>query len=284
MGDIRKFYHITKPLRLFRNHHCPFCSNTSHYSFFLFQIRHNPRGIIPTPKNALLCIIAGVIGVAGTNFIYAMAMSTGISVGIASVLSFSNYFLVMVFSRILWRVKITKQKVMAGLGAVVGIILILEIWHNIHIPINGVLLMFAVAATFAISYTLTNLSINNFHSDPDAFYFWINVIGFIILSFFSPIQGIFKEISGSFSNFGFSSIFTLIGFCLIPQAGSYIFLSRSWLYLDPPSVVIMYSLDPIVATILGFIIFHQSLDFIQILGMIIIISALILLHKFEINK
>lgn len=249
--------------------------------FFVSLMLRNPKGILPTKKNAIIYLLAGAIGVFGTNLLYAMAMATGLSVGIASVITFSNYFLVMVFSRILWKINISKQKVWSGVAAVIGIILILEIWHDISIPISGILLILGVTLTFAISYTLTNFSINNCDSDPDAFYFWINLIGFIGTLFLSPPGNILSEITASISAFGIVSILMLLGYCIIPQVGCYFFLSRSWLYLDPPSVVIMYCLDPLVATILGFALLGQSLGFTQIAGMIIVLAALIGLQLAE---
>lgn len=244
--------------------------------FFLVSVLiRNPKGLIPSRRNFVIYIICGMIGVLGTNLCYAMAIGAGLSVGIASVITFSNYFIVMIFSRIIWKVKITPAKVISGLGAVLGIMLILQVWTDLSATSVGVFFILIVTMTFGISYTLTNLSVDDYHSDPDAFYFWINLIGFTALSFFNPPWHTFQEIITSFSANGVISIIVLLGFCLIPQVGCYFFLGRSFLYLDPPSVVIMFSLDPIVASILGYFVLGQVLLPIQILGMSIIIISII---------
>ncbi|HMM06494.1 MAG TPA: EamA family transporter [Clostridiales bacterium] len=250
--------------------------------FFLISLLlRNPKGIIPTKKSLLVFIVTGVVGVLGTNVCYVMALSAGLSLGIASVITFSNYFLVMVFSRIIWKVKITKVKIIAGIAAVIGIFLVLEAWAGLAISPLGLVLIFVVMLTFAFSYTLCNYALNDLGTDPDAFYFYINIIGLIGMLILSPPTAIFGEISASVGTYGFISILAILGFGLIPQLLSYFCLGRAFLHIDPPSVVIMYGLDPVVATVLGFLLFGQSLNLIQLLGMAVVIAALICLQLAE---
>ena len=243
--------------------------------FFVSLMLHDPKGIIPTWQNFVIYFVVGVIGVLGTNLLYAMAINAGVAVGIASVISFTNYFLVMVFSRFIWKIRITPMKILSGIAAVVGIALLLQIWLDLSASLTGILLMFGVALTFGISYTLTNVSLENFHSSPDAFYFWINLIGFILLMVLDPPGDIVREIGNIVECFGLTSLMVLVGYCIIPQAACYFCLSRAWAHLDPPSVVIMFCLDPVVATILGFVLFDQKLSIVQFCGMAIIFAALI---------
>ncbi len=249
--------------------------------FFVSLMLHDPKGILPTWRNALVYFVVGVIGVLGTNLLYAMAIKTGIAVGVASVLTFTNYFLVMIFSRFIWKVKITAVKLCSGIAAIFGIALLIRVWLDLSASFIGIMLMLGVALTFAISYVLTNVSLENFHSSPDAFYFWINLIGFLLLLVMNPPGGMVKEISSIVMNFGLTPLWVLAGYCLIPQAVSYFCLSRSWAHLDPPSVVIMYSLDPVVAAILGFCLLGQTMAPAQIAGMVIVIVSLVCLQVSE---
>ena len=250
--------------------------------FFLVSVLiRNPKCLIPTKRNLVIYVVCGLIGVLGTNLCYALALSAGLAVAVASVITFSNYFIVMIFSRIIWKVEITKAKILAGICAIFGITLLLQVWTDLSVTVTGLLLILVVTMTFAVSYVLTNLAIDDYHSDPDAFYFWINAVGFVAMLFINPPWNVIQEITASVSEYGFASIAALIGFCLIPQVGNYFFLGRSFLYLDPPSVVIMFSLDPVVAAILGFLVLGQRLSAIQLLGMAIIIASLICLQLTE---
>lgn len=249
--------------------------------FCISALVRNPRCLIPTKKSLWVLVITGIVGVLGTNLCYALAISAGISVAIASVITFSNYFLVMVISRFLWKVKITSAKIMAGILAIIGIFMVLQAWSGIAVTTLGLIFIIIVTMTFAISYSLTNYALNDLHVDPDAFYMSINIVGLVVLLFINPPWSVIGEITASVSTYGFVSILALLGFGLIPQMGSYFFLGRSFLYIDPPSVVIMFSLDPIVAAILGFFVLGQTLVPMQLIGMAIIIGALIWLQMAE---
>lgn len=243
--------------------------------FFISAFLRNPQGLKPNRKQLVVYIVCGLIGVLGTNLCYALAIANGLSVAIASVITFSNYFLVMVISRFVWNVRITTVKTIAGIMAVGGIFLLLEAWSGLSMTTMGLLFILIATLTFAASYCLTNYAINDLGSDPDAFYMSINVVGFVALLFFNPPWSVLNEIRSSVAAYGFVSILALLGFGLIPQVLSYFCLGRSFLYIDPPSIVIMFSLDPIVAALLGFFILGQTLAAVQILGMAIIIGALI---------
>ena len=66
--------------------------------------------------------------------------------------------------------------------------------------------------------------------------------------------------------------------------GSYFFLLIAFTNLEAPLVVIMFSLDPIVAAILGYFVLGQPLSLIQILGMGVVIAALAWLQLIEREK
>ena len=58
--------------------------------FLISALIRNPKCLIPTKRNLLIYIICGLIGVLGTNLCYAMVLSAGLSVAIASVMTVAN--------------------------------------------------------------------------------------------------------------------------------------------------------------------------------------------------
>lgn len=252
--------------------------------FLISALIRNPASLIPTKKLLLAYIISGLIGVLGTNLCYISALSAGLSVAVASVITFTNYFLVMMISRFIWKVKITPRKIMAGIMALAGIFLLLQVWTDLSFSLVGLLLIIIVTMTFAISYNITSYALNNLGGDPDAFYLSINAVGLIILSFIIPPWVIVSEIVTNVTANGLVAVLVLLGFSLIPMSTCYFCLGRSFLYISPPLVVIMFSLDPIVASILGVLVLDQALTAVQILGIAIIISALIWLQTAELKQ
>ena len=252
--------------------------------FGISALLRQPKTLVPTKKQFVIYLLCGLIGVLGTNLLYSMAMAAGLSVAIASVITFSNYFLVMIASRFIWKIKITTPKIGAGVLALFGIFLLLKAWTNLSATALGLLLIVAVTFTFAFSYVITKFAFDNAGSQPDAFYFWINFIGFIATSFLSPPWEVFGEISSVYASHGFMAILLLLGFIIIPQIGSYFPLGRAFQRIEAPLVVIMYSLDPVTSAILGFVVLGQVLDIIQVAGMLIIIGGLIWLQYSELKE
>ncbi len=252
--------------------------------FFISAMLHNPKSMLPTKQQWIYYLLCGIVGVTGTNLLYAAALATGFSVGMASVITFANYFLVMIASRFIWKIKITPPKIGAGIIAIIGIAMLLEVWTDMSFSSIGLILVICTAFTFAFSYTLTKVAFDKAGSEPDAFYCWINIIGFVITCFINPPWKLFGEISSVYSSVGIIAIIVLLGFILIPQCGSYFCLGRAFQRLEAPIVVVIYSLDPITSAILGFLFLGQSLHAVQILGMLIIIAGLIWLQLSELKQ
>lgn len=251
--------------------------------FFILTLINCKHLLKPTKKQFLIYLLCGVIGVTGTNVLYAAGLGTGFSMGMASVITFANYFLVMIASRFIWKIKITSAKIGAGIIAIVGIAMLLQVWTDMTFSGMGLFFIVATACTFAFSYVMTKFAFENAGSEPDAFYFWINLIGFIVTCFINPPWSVFTEIGTVYAASGAIAIVALLGFMLIPQCGQYFLLGRSFLYLEAPIVVIIFALDPVVSSLLGYFIFGQSLNLIQILGMGIIIAGLAWLQITELK-
>ena len=53
----------------------------------------------------------------------------------------------------------------------------------------------------------------------------------------------------------------------------YYFYIRSLQFIEPSYIQVAYSLDPVTAVILGYFIFHQTMNLMQILGILLILSV-----------
>lgn len=248
--------------------------------FLICALVKNPQGLRLNKKGIIIYLAVGLVGVIGSNWCYAKGITAGTPVAVASVLTFLNYFLVVIIARVVWKNKITPPKIISGIVAIIGIIMILKVWTTLAITTSGLLWMIIVIIAFAIGYSLCNYAVDQGY-DYDAYLFWTNLIAIIALSFMMPPWGIAAEITASVSAHGIVSIIALLGLGLIPMVGSYFFLLRAFANLEAPLVVIMYSLDPIVAALLGYFVLGQSLSFVQIIGMGVVIAALAWLQLTE---
>lgn len=260
-----------------------FCPIALIFLFLISELIHNPKGLKLNKRTFLTCLIVGITSVFGTNLFYVWALANGISVAVASVITFANYFIVMIASGFIWKTKVTPPKVIAGILALFGVCLLLEVWAGISVSIAGLMWIIIVTITFAVGYLGNAIAVVNQEMDVDSFFFWINLFGFIPLTFVSPPWIVFQEIGASVAHHGFYAILLLLGLCLIPQLGNYYNEGRAMKYISPAMVSIIFTFDPVTAAILGFVILGQSLDLVQIAGMIVIIAAVVWLQLLEIR-
>ncbi|MEL7565859.1 MAG: DMT family transporter [Dehalobacterium sp.] len=249
--------------------------------FFLAKVLiQKPQSLKVDLRGLVIYILVGVIGVIGSTWCYAVGLSKGVPLAVASILTFLNYFLVMIVARILWNDKITSVKIFSGIATVVGIALILNVFGTLAASMTGLFWMGLVVISFAGGFLLCKYAVDLGY-DYDAYLMYTNLFAIIVLSFLNPPWSVVGEITTNVHAHGFPAILALLGFGLIPMVGSYYFLLTAFGYLESALVVIMYSLDPVVAAILGLVIFRESLGILQVLGIIIVLAALAWLQLSE---
>lgn len=244
----------------------------------------SPKQLLVGWRLFLLMAVHGAILLAGENFFYIKAVAL-VPVGIVSIISFCHVIPLMVTTRIAFGYPITREKVGGSLVALLGISLILKIYQVGAASFNlwGILWASIVAITMALAYTLikyytTNgihyqvyLFYTNFFA---AFFFWLTI----------PPWGMVSETIVLASRHGTIVWFAVLGLALIPLTGAYVFFGKAYQYIEPTYVSIMFSLDPVTATMLGFLFFGESLSGMQLLGMIIVLIPLAYIQYREGNE
>lgn len=249
--------------------------------FFLVRILiQKPHVLKVDLRGLIIYILVGVIGVIGSTWCYAVALSKGVPLAVASILTFLNYFIVVIASKILWNNKITLVKIFSGIATIIGIAFILNVFGTLAAPAEGLFWMAIVICSFAGGFLLCKYAVDLGY-DYDAYLMYTNLFAIIVLSFMNPPWSVVNEVILNVTTHGFPALLAILGFGLIPMVASYYFLMTAYGYLEAPLVIIMYSLDPVVASILGLVFFGQSLITWQIMGIIIVLAALIWLQLTE---
>lgn len=249
--------------------------------FFLARVLiRKPQTLKVDLRGLIIYILVGVIGVIGSTWCYAVALSKGVPLAVASILTFLNYFIVMIAARILWNNKITLAKIFSGIATILGIALILNVFGTLAASAIGLFWMALVIIAFASGFLLCKWAVDLGY-DYDAYLMYTNLFAIIVLFFMNPPWSVVGEIITNVQAHGFPVILAILGFGIFPMILSYYFLLTAYGYLEAPLVTIMYSLDPVVAAILGLLIFQQSLIPSQVLGIVIVLAALTWLQLTE---
>lgn len=242
--------------------------------YFLYTLIKEPQYLKTDFKSLIFFFIYGVVTLDGMflTFTYAVKYS---SIATASVLLFTNPIFVMIMSRFLFKEKFTKRKIMALILSILGCLLVVRAYNveAFKVSLLGIILGVTSGFTVALQNVLGKVGSSKYHYKTHLVYSFI--FAAVFLWFFRPPWVLISEATSLES-----WIFILaIGFfaTVIPN-GAFV---KALKYVESGKASIVCSIEPIIATILGFLIFKEKLEIWQILGMILIVLSVILIQGKE---
>ena len=224
-------------------------------------------------RGLFLNFLIGVVVINGVSIFYAKAMLT-VPVAIASILAFCNVFVTMILAYFAFKNKITKQKVGATIITVLGLSLVLQVFTASITSIggSGIFYIFMVMLIQGFSYIVAKYTLDLGY-DYEAIIFYSNLMSFITLSFSCPPWQLAGSVVTHINSFGLIVLVPLLGYALITQTFQFILFYKSLSLVEPVFVCLAFSFDPLVASLLGWLVFSQALNALQIIGIFIVIVA-----------
>lgn len=225
-------------------------------------------------KMVLFMAVLGFVGYDGQNYCLINAYGE-LPFGLVSAIMFCNTFLVMIGSRIVFGNKITRLKVGAGIVCTIGVALVLDVFTVVQaggFAFNASSLLWVLGGfvTVAGSYVAMKYAMEKGISGLVVF-FYMNLFGVLVwwITVYSPVQMV-GEIVHAVSAGG---LLPLLGYVIITCIISFHLWATSIEKVDPTWVAIAYAMDPVTEIVLGFVIFSQVMNIVQILGVLLIIAA-----------
>lgn len=205
-------------------------------------------------------------------------------IGMVSTIIYCNLFLLMIFSRLLFKTPLTWQKGLAAVATVVGIALLLNVFGTeASFSFAGV--GWALLAMFAWAFAVTwekYLLVKG--CDGNAIMFFNGLIAVFCLSLVTPPTEVFANLTGAFASAGLAILPPMIGFALITSVLSYYFYITGLKYLETSYVQMGFVADPLTSSLLGFFVFGQSFLPIQLIGIALILFVIVWVQWQEIKK
>jgi drug/metabolite transporter (DMT)-like permease len=242
--------------------------------FALFTLRDGWRSFIP--KRRLVPIII-LLGFVEALFSYSTVQAySHLPFALVSTIIYCNLFLLIIFSRILFKTRITWQKTAAVIAAVVGIALVVNVFDTR----SGVSLVGIGWAALAMlcwaSLVLCEKYLLEHEMNGNAIIAWEGLLAviFISIALCSPMAAA-SELIASFGEHGLVVLAPLAAFGLLTTVFCYWMYINALNRLEPAYVQIAYTLDPTTSCVLGLIVFAQALAPIQIVGIALILLVVI---------
>lgn len=232
-----------------------------------------PRG------SALLLVIAlGLVGVAMMQLAYNVAI-TRLPLGIALLIEYLAPVFVVLWVRFVRKEPVRPQMWAAVALAVGGLAVVSRVWNGLQFDGLGVVMALLAAISFAAYFLIGEHNVG--FDDPLRVILWAFIVATVAMNLVQPIWET-PRLSGSTSLLGRldeHSINPLIPIAMVVVLGTVVpfFLQLIALKHLPASIVVVVAmLEPVIANVLGWAWFEETLTPVQILGAVAVIAGIVL--------
>ncbi|QGH35203.1 EamA family transporter [Gracilibacillus salitolerans] len=216
----------------------------------------------------------GVFGIVLFNWFYFTVMKQT-SLSIAVVLLYTAPVFVTILSKYFFKESITSRKIASLFLTIVGCALAIQLLPvgRMQIPFISVVLGL-LSAFFCGLYSIIGKEISRHYN-----FLTITVYALFMGSIFIlPTSKLWNKSEA------FQSIdvwFNICGIVIISTIGAYTLYTFGLTHIESSKAAILGAMEPIVAVLIGVIIFDDHLSFLQVIGIILVISAafLTVYHK-----
>lgn len=228
-------------------------------------------------KNGLKhCLMLGLLSQALFNYCYIISIGS-VGVATASILLYTAPVFVCIMSRIIFKEQIGKLKIFALLINIVGCFLMVTggSLSNFKISVLGIFSGIAAAFLYSLVTIIGKIASGSIHPFTVVFYSFL--FGWLTLGIISAPWESIATVSGlKFWMYSF-------GYGLIPTVGSYLlYMGGLKKKVEISKVPIIASVETVVATLIGVIVFKEKLNIINVLGIIILLSSIVIMNmKFK---
>lgn len=232
--------------------------------------RHGAGFFRIRPRDALLCALIGVLGLAGSNFFYYYAIQKA-TVAIAITLQYTAPVWVLIYMVLRGRQRATFWQVSAVLVALFGIALTIGLFHSgAGLNVSGVLAALMASFSFAL-YNIGGQTLvgRNHQLQVMAYTLLGSVVLWIVIN---PPWRIAAQHYNA-SQFAFLFLFGCLS-TLLP----YVFYFTGFKYLDPTRAVVTSCLEPVFAIIFAAIFIHEGVSGLQIGGIAAVLAATVMVQ------
>lgn len=232
--------------------------------------------VIFSPKTLRLSSLGDIKYFIGTGifsiifFNYCMFTTIELStIPVATALLYTAPAFVTIFSFLLFKESITRRKIIALLGTLIGTCFIVGLlpFHATSLPMTSLLFGIGSAIGYAFYSIFSKYALQKYSSIAITTFTFI-VASLALLPFF-PFNEKLELLSNP------EVLFYAIGLGLFPTAIAYIVYTYGLNKTEASKASIISTIEPVVATLIGVFIFNELFTLIQLIGMTLIIGAVI---------
>jgi drug/metabolite transporter (DMT)-like permease len=232
----------------------------------------------PRGSSLLLIIALGLVGVTALQLTYNVAIDR-LPLGIALLIEYLAPVLVVLWVRFVRKEPVRGRMWLAVGLAIGGLAVVSRVWNGLTFDGLGVVMALLAAVSFASYFLLGEHNVG--FDDPLRVILWAFVVATVAMNLIEPIWTT-PSLDGSTSLLGRLDDYTanpwlVIAMVVGPGTVAPFFLEMVALRHLPATIVIVVAmLEPVLANVLGWAWFRESLTPIQVLGAIAVLVGIVL--------
>lgn len=238
-------------------------------AYFIFLLFTKPSALKINIKGLFICFLYGAISYSISFVSYSVSVSR-IPVGVATVLMFMSPIWVAILSTILFKEKLEKTKIVTIFICIIGAILVANLigQGNIKLDAIGILAGIVNGIGVALQILLPKFFAKEYDRDT------LLVYGFLGATVVLVIGMDFGTVASHISTIPMTNLlWDLFGIGILCTMVANVACVKSTEYVEATTTSILSALEVVVGTVVGFMVFHEHLTVLQIIGVIIIVTG-----------
>jgi drug/metabolite transporter, DME family len=222
-------------------------------------------------KDVPLFIGSGIFSIVFFNWCYFTTINH-MNLSLAVILLYTAPAIVVVFSRILFKEKLTSKKLIAVIGTLLGCIFITGIGSNStgDITFLGLITGLGSGLWYALYSIFGKIALRKYQT------FTINIYTFLCATLFLlPITTLWNKMNLLLQ---VETLFWALGLGLLPTVIAYFFYTKGLEKIESSKAAIIATVEPIVATVLSVFLYNEGMSIIQMIGTGMIFSSVIIVN------
>ncbi|KHL16454.1 threonine/homoserine efflux transporter RhtA [Mumia flava] len=235
---------------------------------------------IPRGRELLMLVVLGVVGVAGVQWTYNIAIDR-IPVGMALLLEYLAPVLVVLWAKFVQKQDVKRTMWLAVAFSLTGLALVAQIATGLAFDGIGMLAGLGAAVCFSVYFLVGEYGVHD--SDPVRVMLWAFVFAGLAMNLVAPVWnlsgvglGADADLLGALSGITVP-LWAVLAWIVVLGSLTPFFLELAALQHLPATVVTMVAtLEPVGAAALGWVWFGESLDALQVFGGLLVIVGILI--------
>lgn len=239
----------------------------------LYLLFRNPNLLRIDPKDFLYFVGTGVFSIAFFNWCYFTAIKE-ITLSVAVILLYTGPAFVVIMSRIFFGEKFTFLKISALVLTTLGCTMVVGLIPVSHksVSLYGILIGLGSGFGYALYSIFGKTALKKY--SPVTILFYTFLLASIVML---PLSGLIIQ-----KNITLFSQAEVLGWTLglgfIPTILAYLLYTQGLAQIEASKASVTALLEPVAATIFGVIVFNETVSLVQLTGIVLVLSSVMLIQ------